>query len=190
MRDLSEIITRAALRKIDELHRRAQKHSRRVDDNLIADRMASLMGAPVPSTRKQLRRYLYDGHIWRVDYVQAFCQAVGVTLEDLMNPPANIGVLEATSQQFIWSALGERLTPKEARVLIRINHTILDNPARSPIAHGLAEIALSATSADEALVRASKLFHQYEKVFTKPIVDLRSRPPRKKRVIRKGRNTG
>ncbi len=158
MRTLDEIITRRALDAIAKSQQNAEAEGRSLTEAQIAGRMAEFMDTKPHSTVKQLRRYLglelkKDGEkaFWRTDYIEAFCQSVGVLPQELLSLDPDDGVSEATHAQFLVASLSPRLGAKGMRRLATTINQILDDKPTYDLGVSLLDILGKYGSKNETL---------------------------------------
>lgn len=184
LRDLNSFITRRAKQAIADADRKERERSGgSVPWELIADRMAEFVHRDNHDVRKQLKRYLEMGHVWRVDWLQAFARAVGLDpaelayIEESKKPP----VSEVTRAQLLWSAVAERLDMTETRRVTRLANQLLDNKARWNLVLRIAEVVSHAEDARAADLEIGKLVRESD-AFDGKRRDLRKKPGKGRKV--------
>jgi hypothetical protein len=167
MRKLNEIIQRNAKVELDAARKKAQESGLVLTDRLFAERMARFFPKlSLDSVKKGFDRYYHYGHIWRVDYLEAFAQSLFRDASWMVVPHTAHNVKEATSTQLLWTAIGSRMSTKETHATIAIVHRLMDNPERYKLSREIAEVLLESRDANEAslkildLVRASKVWRR------------------------------
>lgn len=151
VRSLSQIVTRNALRLVEEADKRAEKEGGSVDLPLISKRMAERMDGNWRSILKQLRRYTQKGKTWRIDYIDAFAQAVGRPPGELLAlRPDGDELPEATVAQTLYTGLGARMSPKRARSFIHSIQEQLDDPEVFELCRRVDDAILAAKSRQDA----------------------------------------
>ncbi len=151
MRSLDEIVTRNALRFIADAKKRAAKDGLTLSEFAIAGRMAEAMGANHKSVSKQLGRYLYEGHTWRVDYVEALAVSVGRSREDMVAAKESGKADDATVTQLFYNTLRHRLSSSELRAVVKRTHHVLNHRPRFELSGDLMDAIIAAKTKDNAI---------------------------------------
>ena len=158
VRDLNEIITRNAHRFIEDAKKAAQSEGRDLSTFVIAGRMAETMGRSDKSVDTQLRRHLKGEAKWRADYIEALAAALGRSASEFVVPQVpEKRVSEATVAQALYNALGQRLSPKESRTLIRRLHRLLDRRPLYDLAMRVVDVLLDQSSKNDAAIETMRV---------------------------------
>ena len=175
MRKLNEIIQRNAKVELDAARKKAEESGLVLTDRLFAERMARFFPKlSLDSVKKGFDRYYHYGHIWRVDYLEAFAQSLFRDASWMVVAHHARDVPEATPAEAIWGALGSRATPKTARFLVDISHRLLDNPEIFKLSQDLSMILLESKSADEASLKIFDMIRN-SKAWSRKPRDLRGK---------------
>lgn len=171
MRDLNEIVTRNAKFFIADATSKAEKEGRRLTMNAIGSRMGEIMGIKGDTARKAIERCLKKPdekgwQPWTADYIQGLALSIGRTVAEMVEPrtASTSKVSEATIAEGLYTALNHRMTPKEARDVIRRLHRQLDHRPLFDLVQSLTDRILDAETRDQAydgvyeLVRKSHLW--------------------------------
>lgn len=188
LRELNQLVTRRAKAEIAAADKRErQKSGGEVTWQLVADRMAAYLNGEKKKhdARKQLGRYLEKGHVWRLDWLEAFCRGLGLDPAELtfMDPEKEPQIREATRAQLLWSGVGHRLDLAQTRRVTRLANQLLDNPSRWELVVEIAEMILESDDAGEASLAIVKCLSD-TKAFDAKRRDLRKKP-RARRNVRK-----
>lgn len=154
MRHVDEIVRENALRFIEHAAAVAARDNLLVDESVIAGRMAAAMGMQKKSVAKQLHRYLHEGHVWRIDYVEALGAALGRSVAEFVMPQDAGGVEATAIAQSLYTALNHRLRPRQSRDLVRRLQRLLDHPPLYDLSQALLDVVLEAKSRDAARLEA------------------------------------
>ena len=165
MRRINEIIQRNAKVEMEVARKRAEESGLVLTDRLFAERMANFFpDLSLDSVKKGFDRYFHHGHIWRVDYLEAFAHSLFRDVSWMVTSHTAHNVKEATSTQSLWDAIGSRMTPKETKATVEIVHRLMDNPERYRLSREIAKVLLESRDANQAsleildLVRSSKVW--------------------------------
>lgn len=115
-----------------------------------------------PASVERILRDLRAGkREWRADYLEAISAVLGTHPTRLTADSYDDGkVAEATVATFLTRALGRRLEPRQARVLVSNLHRELDRPGTFELMTEIAEAVLSARSRAEAIGTAIQAIQQ------------------------------
>lgn len=145
----------------------------------LAKRMVRVMDDPHgkdlkrDSIRKALDRLLSDppSTKWSLEYIEAFGAAIGVPAVRLLSLDYNNAkVDEATYMQYLWSALGRRITSRLTRRLVLTFQKSIDAPGMIDLLLDVADVLFSAKSRSEAVDNAGETIRR-SRVWTRKPAD-------------------
>ena len=159
VRDLNDIVTRNAAEFLQEAQKWAAAKGRVVTIHTIAGRMAKAMGGQQDTVRKHLGRCLAGTGAWRADDIQAFGAALGKSPEEMVSLDGS-KVSEATVAQQLYAGLNHRISPREAKAVLRRLHRQLDDRPMFSLVQRLTDRLLDASARDEAYEAAHDLIRK------------------------------
>lgn len=173
MRGLNEIVTLRVLDLIRGLAaRRGISESRAVD--AVADAMAVRLQSDKHVVRRQLDRYLTgrtrEGereitHRWRLDYLEALADAVGVSLADLVSTTAGSPETPAqTMSQRMFKMLGRTVEEEQAERAVEISRNLLANRKLYDLAVELSAALLRSEVRGAAVAEVARLVSESDAI--------------------------
>jgi len=123
----------------------------------IAGRMASVLHKEQRSVHRQLKRYLYEEHTWRIDYIDALAVALGIAPQLLVNLDLKNAPPELTVAGSLYRGLSERLNVEQSRALVDRLHQLQDSPGRWDLSAAITDILCQAETHEEAFQRITVL---------------------------------
>ncbi len=171
MRGLNEIVSRNARLALKRARAAAAEKGEKLTKAEVARRMSSRMirqSGPGREKRgesfdprtidRTLTELLAGRRLWRTDYLDAFASSIGSVPERLTALDYDEGkVSEATYAQWLASALGRRLPPRQARRIIRNLTLELEREGMFELVSDVAEEMLEASGRDEAIARVNRV---------------------------------
>lgn len=160
MRDANEIITRNVHNAIERSIKEAAEDDRILSESDIVGRMAEFIKLSKDATTKGMDRYLRQGHVWRIDYVEAVARATGHEVAWFLVPHTPKELKEATSAQMLISAVDARLSQDESRTLARKLNQALDHRPFFDLLMRLLDLVIDGKSAKDVALAASDAVRQ------------------------------
>lgn len=166
MRSLNEIVTLRALDRIGELAKKAKVPEADAAHS-IADRMALKLDADKHVVRRQLDR-IFKGktregerevtHRWRIDYLEAFADAAGVSVGSLITTAQGEPFIEKpTLGQKVFSVVGRAIDDDLAERAIAATRSALNNPHRYALMVAVSEALAAAPDQGAAISTLARL---------------------------------
>lgn len=194
MRGLNEITSRNARLALERASKDAERRGERLGLTEIARRMSALMIRPEgpgrekhgerrdpASVQRQLRRYLDhpERNVWRLDYLEAFAQALGVPVGRLI--AFNYDQVKASEEpaQLLSDALGRRLEPEDAAITLGNLSRELEQPGLFDLMNRIAEALLDTDEQMAAAGTVATLVGDAREVYTAKGLKRKVRPVRR-----------
>jgi hypothetical protein len=173
VRPVSEIVTLRVKDLIAALADRKKIKPSEAQD-AVSDAMAVRLKIDKHTVRRQLDRYLTgetrDGermvrHRWRIDYLEALSDAVGVSLADLVSTTAGRTHVEPqTMSQRLFKLLGRTVDEEMAEVVVSASRELMADRPRFDLAVAVTGAITRAESRGEAIAQVARMISESDAI--------------------------